>query len=171
MSDPIDTVTGHAAQPKSTRGATWVTAPQEIVTTSQRTALASSLTNADIGYTVIDSDLTNVAGGELSVWVFAGTTAGFIPDQIITNGAANVYGLARNLVPWTAAQGAYTATEVLGFTVSIASSADWSITPVGGSAVTTIDKATFTAGQTYPIHCSSITPGTAAEVILYIPDA
>jgi len=90
MSDPIDTVTGHAAQPKSTRGATWVTAPQEIVTTSQRTALASSLTNADIGYTVIDSDLTNVASGELSVWVFAGTTAGFIADQRYTNGAASV---------------------------------------------------------------------------------
>lgn len=64
-----------------------------IVDTSTRTALAASLTNADIGYTVIDSDETNVANGEQATYEFAGTTAGFRPGQRLTDGAAHVYAL------------------------------------------------------------------------------
>jgi len=89
---------------------------------------------------------------------------GFVRD-----GARVVYGLARNLV--VQAAGIYNTTEVLGFICTAPGSGDWSITPVGGSAVTGIDPATFTAGQVYPIHATSITVGTAGEAVLFIPDA
>jgi len=88
-------------------------------------------------------------------------------NQVGTGGAAHVYGLARNCVVQGA--GTYNATEVLGFVCSVASSADWSITPKDGTAVTTIDKGTFAAGQTYPIHATSITVGTGGEALLFIP--
>ncbi len=88
-------------------------------------------------------------------------------EQISTDGSDHVYGLGRNII--VQAAGTYNSTEVLGFICSIASTADWSITPIGGAAVTTIDKGTFSAGGVYPLHCSSITVGTAGEAVLIIP--
>lgn len=176
MSDPISSLTGHAEQPKSTRGATWVTSPLTIVTTSTRTALASSLTNADIGYTVIDSDLTDVAGGELSVWVFAGETAGFIKDQRYTSGAANVYGMARNAVLVDSAT-PYNATQIFGFVCLVASGGasggDATFTFVGDStdtAINVIDVGT-PVGEEKPWHLTALDPGTSGVFLAFIPDA
>jgi len=91
-------------------------------------------------------------------------------NQETISGAALVYGLARNAIKRVPADGAYTATETFGLIVSKApTSDDTALTPVGGSAITSIKAATFTVGQTVPIHASSVTVGTGGEFLLFIP--
>jgi hypothetical protein len=91
-------------------------------------------------------------------------------NAVSISGAALVYGLARNAIKRVPADGAYTATETFGLIVSKApTSDDTAITPVAGSAITSIKAATFAVGQTVPIHASSVTVGTGGEFLLFIP--
>jgi hypothetical protein len=78
-----------------------------------------------------------------------------------------VYDMARALK--VQAAGTYNTTEVLGFVCTAPGSGDWTIVPIGGPSTSGIDPATFTAGQVYMIHASSITVGTAGEALLFIP--
>lgn len=88
--------------------------------------------------------------------------------QKYTGGTVHVYGLARNMIRKTA--GIYNNTEVLGYLVEAAPSADdTAITPVDGSEIAAINKEAFTEGQVYPIHASAITVGTGGEFLLFIP--
>jgi len=89
------------------------------------------------------------------------------PKDGFEAGIKRVYGLARNIK--VQAAGTYNTTDVIGFICTAPGSGDWSITPVDGTAVTGIDPATFSAGQVYPIHATSITVGTAGEAVLFIP--
>lgn len=92
---------------------------------------------------------------------------------INVRGSSRVYGLARNMVLHsdTSSPVSYSATEVLGFICCTASTGTWTITPVGGSEVSSIPAGAFAAGGQYSIHASAITVGTGGTALLFIPDA
>ena len=100
-------------------------------------------------------------------WLWDEGSNAIVPQAGTSDGSTKVYGLARNLK--VQAAGTYNTTEVLGFICTAPGSGDWTIDPIGGSSVGSIDPATFTAGQIYPIHAESITVGTAGEAVLFIP--
>ena len=87
-------------------------------------------------------------------------------DQQIIGGAASVTGLATNAVVQGA--GTYNATQILGYRVLVQGSANWSETPINGSAQT-IPFAAQIIGAINPEHLSSITVGTGGSALLYIP--
>jgi len=85
-----------------------------------------------------------------------------------TNGSAHFYALARK--PVKQAAGTYSATEILGYRVLTAPTADNSaLTGVDGVAQTALPAAGFAAGSTYSEHLSSITVGTGGVFLLYLP--
>jgi hypothetical protein len=84
--------------------------------------------------------------------------------------STKVYAMGRNLIKRVPADGAYTTTETVGIWVATApTSDDTAITPVDGSALTSMTKGLFAAGQIYPIHASSVTVGTGGVFYLLIP--
>ena len=96
------------------------------------------------------------------------STDGEVVTQNYSNGAAHFYALARK--PVKQAAGTYSATEILGYRVLTAPTADDSaLTGVDGTAQTALPAAGFAAGSTYAEHLSSITVGTGGVFLLYLP--
>lgn len=100
------------------------------------------------------------------VKTFGQRSAGDSEEIRSTNQALHVAGLAGNAVLQTA--GTYNATEVLGYRVVVAGSANWTLNFVGGGSAS-LSPSAFVEGAVYPEHLSSIVVGAGGSAVLYIP--
>ena len=144
----------------------FVTINQSTLTAQQTAGFAAS------GYTAPTTFfITNpTTGPHWQIW--EGDDDDLVYDQRFTSGAANVSALIRNWVKRVPGDGAYTATEVLGIIVGTApTSDDTAITPIGGTAQTSLLATMFPVSDRIPIHASSVTVGTGGVFYLVIPDA
>lgn len=135
-----------------------------------------AVTGAVINITQADFDLLSLSASDAGkeYRITDGVKAGNVyswngvqMELVQSAGGITMYGLARNL---EIAGVGTTSTEFFGFICSVVPGADVQITPAGGAAVTTIDSGTFTAGQIYPIHGTSVTITTSGEFLLFTAD-
>ena len=130
----------------------FVTINQANLTAQQTAGFAAS------GYTAPTTFfITNpTTGPHWQIW--EGDDDDLVYDQRFTDGAAHVYGLARNAVLVDSAT-AYNTTEIFGFICVVVSGAgDATITMAGDSTSTaiTMADAAFTVGQVYPLHLTEL---------------